>query len=230
MTDAQGSPLSPTCSVPRATSRIFKGASSTGFAGGSETPLTPRWWSRAPAHRPECRARRFFWMRPGPKDLTAEASPSSHGSRRWIPTCLCSRATTSAGSSRRCASSSELTDVPVPKMWWMESDPAPIGSQFFVMSRVEGEVPPDVMPYTFGDNWLFDSPPSKSRELQDASVSVLVQLHAIERPEEVFGFLAFDEQGASALERHVAHTKAWYDVRGRRRWTLETGRAMLRLA
>ncbi len=104
----------------------------------------------------------------------------------------------------------ELTSVPVPKVWWMESDPKPVGSQFFVMSRVEGDVPPDVMPYTFGDNWLFDAPASKARELQDCSVDVLAQLHAIDHSEEVFGFLAFDEPGATALERHVAHTKAWY--------------------
>jgi len=104
----------------------------------------------------------------------------------------------------------ELTSVPVPKMWWMESDPAALGSQFFVMSRVEGDVPPDVMPYTFGDNWLFDAPASKLRELQDSSVGVLAELHAIDRPEEVFGFLGFDEPGATALQRHVAHTKAWY--------------------
>jgi aminoglycoside phosphotransferase (APT) family kinase protein len=104
----------------------------------------------------------------------------------------------------------QLTSVPVPKMWWMETDPGALGSEFFVMSRVEGQVPPDVMPYTFGDNWLFDAPPSRSRELQDASVALLAELHAIERPEEVFGYLAFDEPGATALQRHVAHTKAWY--------------------
>ena len=57
----------------------------------------------------------------------------------------------------------QLTTVPVPKMWWMESDPTALGSQFFVMSRVDGDVPPDVMPYTFGDNWLFDAPASRSR-------------------------------------------------------------------
>ncbi len=104
----------------------------------------------------------------------------------------------------------KLTSVPVPKMWWMESDPAALGSEFFVMSRIEGEVPPDVMPYTFGDNWLFDAPPSMSRKLQDASVALLAELHAIERPQEVFGYLAMDEPGATPLEKHVAHTKAWY--------------------
>jgi aminoglycoside phosphotransferase (APT) family kinase protein len=105
----------------------------------------------------------------------------------------------------------ELTDVPVPKMWWLERDPRAIGSQFFVMSRIEGEVPPDLMPYTFGDNWLFDASTDQKRRLQEASVSVLAKLHAIERPEQVFAHLSFDEPGDSALKKHVAHTRAWYD-------------------
>src|ERR1700722_18000876 len=105
----------------------------------------------------------------------------------------------------------QLTDVPVPKMWWLERDPAAIGSPFFVMSRVQGEVPPDLMPYTFGDNWLYDATDEQKRKLQESSVSVLARLHAIERPEEVFAHLSFDEQGPTALRRHVAHTQAWYE-------------------
>lgn len=104
-----------------------------------------------------------------------------------------------------------LTNVPVPKTWWLERDPRPLGSSFFVMSRVEGRVPPDVMPYTFGDNWLFDATAGERRELQDASVKVLAELHSIDDPESTFGFLEFREPGSSALERHVAHTRAWYD-------------------
>jgi aminoglycoside phosphotransferase (APT) family kinase protein len=105
----------------------------------------------------------------------------------------------------------ELTDVPVPKLWWLENDPGVIGSPFYVMGRVDGIVPPDVMPYTFGDNWLFDSSPEDRRVLQDSSVRLLAQLHAIQRAEEVFGFLAFEQPGDTALERHVAHTRAWYE-------------------
>ena len=66
-----------------------------------------------------------------------------------------------------------LTDVPVPKMWWLGEDTATLGSPFFVMGRVEGAVPPDMMPYTFGDNWLFDSGPENKRTLQESSVAVL---------------------------------------------------------
>ena len=53
----------------------------------------------------------------------------------------------------------ERTSVPVPRNLWFEPDPEPVGSPFIVMGRVDGVVPPDVMPYPFGDNWLFDADP-----------------------------------------------------------------------
>src|SRR5262249_37325759 len=52
---------------------------------------------------------------------------------------------------------SERTAVPVPKVWWYEPESGPMGAPFFVMERMQGLVPPDVMPYTFGDNWLYDA-------------------------------------------------------------------------
>jgi aminoglycoside phosphotransferase (APT) family kinase protein len=104
-----------------------------------------------------------------------------------------------------------LTDVPVPRVWWSEPDEQRIGAPFFVMGRVDGVVPPDVMPYTFGDNWLYDAGPQDQRLLQDETVAVLAELHGIDRPEDRFDFLEFDDPGDSTLRRHVAHTRAWYD-------------------
>src|SRR3954463_7078513 len=73
----------------------------------------------------------------------------------------------------------ELTSVPVPQVLWSEPDRAAIGAPFFVMERVSGDVPPDVMPYTFGDNWLFDAKPEQQRQLQDTTVGVLTELHTL---------------------------------------------------
>jgi aminoglycoside phosphotransferase (APT) family kinase protein len=105
----------------------------------------------------------------------------------------------------------ELSEVPVPRVIGSETDANVIGAPFFVMSRVDGVVPPDVMPYTFGDNWLFDAPAEDQRRLQDATIDVIASLHAIEDPGKRFGFLAYDDPGSTALHRHVAHTRAWYD-------------------
>lgn len=105
----------------------------------------------------------------------------------------------------------ELTDVPVPRVIGSETDATVIGAPFFVMSRIDGVVPPDVMPYTFGDNWLFDASAEDQRRLQASTIDVIASLHAIERPEAQFGFLAYDEAGSTALRRHVAHARAWYE-------------------
>src|SRR5258708_3583653 len=76
-----------------------------------------------------------------------------------------------------------------------------LGTSFFVMDYVEGVVPPDVMPYTFGGNWFADAPAERQRELQDATVGVLAKLHAIPDAEKTFGFLS-QEDGDTAMRRH----------------------------
>eukprot|EP01032_Pedospumella_encystans_P031159 gene31159-35172_t len=51
----------------------------------------------------------------------------------------------------------ELTDVPVPAVRWMEPTGTVLGTPFFLMDRVDGVIPQDVLPYNFGDNWLHDA-------------------------------------------------------------------------
>ncbi|GAT15464.1 phosphotransferase family protein [Mycolicibacterium thermoresistibile] len=105
---------------------------------------------------------------------------------------------------------SELTDVPVPRVRWLEPTGSVLGTPFFLMDHVEGVVPPDVMPYTFGDNWFYDAPAERQRELQDRTVEVLAKLHSIPQPEQTFGFLSGDA-GRTALEQNLNRLKSWYD-------------------
>ncbi len=60
----------------------------------------------------------------------------------------------------------ERTRVPVPRTLWLELDPEAIGSPFFVMERVDGVVPPDIMPYPFG-SWLSEARRADQDRLQD---------------------------------------------------------------
>ena len=106
----------------------------------------------------------------------------------------------------------EVTDVAVPPVRWLESTGDVLGRPFFLMDRVDGTVPPDVMPYTFGDNWLFDAAPEKQRQLQDRTVEVLAKLHSIPNAQHVFGFLQdIDPPGETALHRHFGWLKSWYE-------------------
>ncbi|HEY2502790.1 MAG TPA: phosphotransferase family protein [Mycobacterium sp.] len=105
----------------------------------------------------------------------------------------------------------ELTDVPVPRVRWLEATGDVLGTPFFLMDYVDGVVPPDVMPYTFGGNWFADASDERQRELQDATVGVLAKLHSIPNAASTFGFLAQGQLGDTALRRHFNWVRSWYD-------------------
>jgi aminoglycoside phosphotransferase (APT) family kinase protein len=102
----------------------------------------------------------------------------------------------------------ERTGLPVPRVLWLEEDPGPLGAPFFVMERVEGRVPPDVMPYTYEGNWLHSATDAERARLQDATVGLIARLHD-GVPASEAEFLAAPGQG-SALSRHVEAQRAYY--------------------
>jgi aminoglycoside phosphotransferase (APT) family kinase protein len=103
----------------------------------------------------------------------------------------------------------EHSSVPVPRTLWFEPDEAPIGSPFFVMERVDGIVPPDIMPYPFG-SWLSEADRTDQQRLQTSSVKVLAALHDMDVTSDDLAFLELERPGATALRRHVADTLAFY--------------------
>jgi len=100
--------------------------------------------------------------------------------------------------------------VPVPPLLWSEPDPGPVGAPFFVMGRVEGRVPPDNVPYVFG-SWVTEATPEQRRQLQESTVRILADVHAI--PVSRFAFLE-PPSGTTALRHHVDGQRAYY------RWTV----------
>ncbi|MET7539867.1 phosphotransferase family protein [Streptomyces sp. NPDC005507] len=102
----------------------------------------------------------------------------------------------------------ERTGLPVPRVLWLEEDPGPLGAPFFVMERVEGRVPPDVMPYTYEGNWLHSATDAERARLQDATVGLIARLHD-GVPASEAEFLAAPGRG-SALRRHVEAQRTYY--------------------
>ena len=103
----------------------------------------------------------------------------------------------------------EHSRVPVPRVRWLEPDPAHLGSPFFVMDRVAGRVPPDLMPYNLG-SWLSEAAASDQRKLQDATVAVLAELHALDPGRIGAGFLEFRVPGGTPLARHIENQRRYY--------------------
>ena len=104
----------------------------------------------------------------------------------------------------------EHTKVPVPKVLWLETGTDAIGVPFFVMERVDGIVPPDVMPYTFGDNWFFDADAKISNVSSGRSVETLAALH--ELTADGAGRVPGGARGRrEPLRHHVRGQRAYYD-------------------
>jgi aminoglycoside phosphotransferase (APT) family kinase protein len=107
------------------------------------------------------------------------------------------------------------TKAPVPRLLRLETDLEPLGAPGFVMERVDGRVPPDLMPYTYSGNWLHEASDAERAQLQRASVELLAELHRA--PVAEAGFLRSTAPGETPLRQHVNEQRAYYDwvVQGR---------------
>ncbi|WP_193746909.1 phosphotransferase family protein, partial [Dietzia sp. UCD-THP] len=103
----------------------------------------------------------------------------------------------------------ENTDLPVPRVRWLELDPAVLGTPFLVMDRASGRAPVDNPPYVF-DGWLLEMDPEQRREVQRESLAVLAAIHQIPQPAELVSSLA-PAPGMSALRAHVDEQRAYYE-------------------
>ncbi|MER7000034.1 phosphotransferase family protein [Streptomyces sp. NPDC000410] len=95
------------------------------------------------------------------------------------------------------------TDLPVPRVLWLEEDPGPLGAPFFVMERVDGRVPPDVMPYTYEGNWLHSATDAERAALEESTVSLIARLHD-QYP------VPSPDRSRSALRAHVESQRDYY--------------------
>jgi aminoglycoside phosphotransferase (APT) family kinase protein len=100
--------------------------------------------------------------------------------------------------------------VPVPAVRWLELDASVLGAEFFVMDRIEGRVPADVPTYVV-DGFVCDASPADRRVLEEATVSAIAKIHAIDLEANDVSFLEFSVVGKTPLERHISNQRAYYD-------------------
>lgn len=104
----------------------------------------------------------------------------------------------------------EHTDVPVPEVVFEEPSDAHLGTPFFVMRRINGLVPPDVMPYPMG-SWVTEATDEQRRRMERSAVEVLAGVHGATDDPDEWKFLEFTQSGDTALRRHVAHEREYYE-------------------
>lgn len=71
--------------------------------------------------------------------------------------------------------------VPVPRPYWYEADPELLGAPFYVMDRVDGEVPPDFPSYHRA-GWFAELNPASRARLWYAAIRAMHRVHGVPPP------------------------------------------------
>ena len=86
----------------------------------------------------------------------------------------------------------ESTNVPVPRVLWFEEDERILGSPFYVMPRIEGELPSEVPPYhAFG--WCAEISPARQARMWWSGIETLARIHLLNWQRLGLGFLDVDQ-------------------------------------
>ncbi len=92
--------------------------------------------------------------------------------------------------------------VPVPRVRWLETDPAVLGGAFYVMDAVDGDVPSEVPSYhLFG--WVHEATPERRRRVWWSGIEMLARIHALDWRACGLEFLGAPGPGRDAVERQL---------------------------
>src|SRR5262245_5051912 len=120
--------------------------------------------------------------------------------------------------------------IPVPHVRWLERDPEVLGSAFYVMDAVEGEVPSEVPSYhVFG--WVHDAPPERRTRVWWNGLEMLTRVHALDWRALGLGFLGEPASGRDAIERQLDYWQRYLGLvrdEGPAQPTLDASLAWLR--
>jgi aminoglycoside phosphotransferase (APT) family kinase protein len=98
--------------------------------------------------------------------------------------------------------------TPVPRIWFVESDPTIVGAAFFVMERSRGRIPADVPSY-HAKGWVSELTPHEVSRLSDSGIEALAALHRIDW-RDGFDFLDRGRSGR-AWEAYLEELTQFYE-------------------
>ena len=102
------------------------------------------------------------------------------------------------------------TDVPVPPMLWLEEDRAPLGSRFYVMEKVDGQVPGDNPPY-HSQGWVYELEPADRARLWNSALDAMAEVHKLDHRAHQFGFLPQPSEGVAPIEAQLDYWERYLE-------------------
>jgi len=101
------------------------------------------------------------------------------------------------------------TDVPVAKMLWMEDDMSIIGSPFYLMNRLVGEVPQDYPSY-HGSGMFFESTPEERAKMWWGTLEAIVNIHKLDWKKLGLSFLGAPGGRTDPIDRQLKYWDRYF--------------------
>jgi aminoglycoside phosphotransferase (APT) family kinase protein len=108
----------------------------------------------------------------------------------------------------------EGTGVPVPTVRWLEEDEGVLGCPFYVMRRIEGEIPTDI-PFYHTSGFLVDATPAQRAEMWGRGIETLAAIHTVDWRPRGLSFLGVPDSGGGAVDAQLEYYERFL------RWTQE---------
>ncbi|MFO8102428.1 MAG: phosphotransferase [Dehalococcoidia bacterium] len=102
------------------------------------------------------------------------------------------------------------TDIPVARMLWLEEDPAVIGVPFFLMERLDGDVPQDYPSY-HGSGVYYESTPEQRKKMWWGTLENMAKIHQLDWKGLGITFLGEPENPADALDRQLIYWERYFE-------------------
>ena len=100
------------------------------------------------------------------------------------------------------------TDIPVPKVHWLQENKELLGTPFYIMGRLDGVVPPEFPPYhSFGV--YFDATPAQRSKMWWGSLDAMAKINMLEWKKLGFSFLGVPKNAADAIDRQVNYLESY---------------------
>lgn len=96
----------------------------------------------------------------------------------------------------------ERTEVPMARVHWLETDPSWFGRPFWIMDRVDGDIPADV-PHYAGSGWLHDAAPDQQARAWNAGIDAMAAVHRVDVADLGLPAGTFDAADGGALGAHL---------------------------
>jgi len=96
------------------------------------------------------------------------------------------------------------TDVPIPRVYWLEENEAVLGAPFYIMGKIDGVIPPDYPPYhSFGV--YYNATPDQRAKMWWGCLENIAKIHKLDWEKLGFNFLGVPEGGTGPLDQQLVY-------------------------